>query len=364
MTNDSDEAIRMRGIFVLAASAAAFGSSWPIRAHASRQSLARRGSYGFKHGIRVPSRRGFLAPAASPSSALMAASSNLWLQLRGGFTRGELLVDLGFLSALLVPVVRNEIVLRMVTLSSSLFFLMSALLPYPHINWAAVLAQCVLITRGCRLLVSTIAERRVSLSADEVELYHSAFEGDLTVQEYRALLDCGGSIVEAQEGEVIVAEQSPDADFAILAKGMCNVFRRSRKIDTLGPGDFFGNVLSVAAKQKEPLNATETVIAASEVTYIKWDTDKLLQIMAQKPSIRAAVLSVIGKDEAKKFNRMDWDDVREMKRKWFQPTFLPAVPPEQLPGAIVDAVADAFDKGRQEATDIENVASSPSQSAA
>lgn len=348
----------MRRIFVLAASAAAFGSSWPNSAHALRHSRARRGSCGLMHDVGVPSRSEGLALAASSSSALMAASSNLWLQLRGGFTRGELLVDLGFLSALIVPVVRNEILLRIVTLSSSLFFLMSALLPYPHVNWAAVLAQCVLITRGGRLLLSTIAERRVSLSADEVELYHSAFEGDLTVQEYRALLDCGGSIVEAQKGDVIVAEQSPDADFAILAKGLCNVFRRSRKIDTLGPGDFFGDVLSVAAKQKEPLNATETVIAAGEATYIKWDTDKLLQIMAEKPSIRAAVLSVIGKDEAKKFSRMDWDDVREMKRRWFQPSFLPAVPPEQLPGAIVDAVADAFDKSRHEAMDSEDEASS------
>ncbi|KAJ8613909.1 hypothetical protein CTAYLR_009573 [Chrysophaeum taylorii] len=248
---------------------------------------------------------------------------------------GEAVADLGFLAALVVPVVKNEVLLRVVTLGSSLCFFLSSVVPYPNVNWAAIGAQLVLIARGTNLFFRSIAERRLAFSAWEIELYHNLFE-DLKLHEFRALLDCGAKTRVAQDGEVLVAEDSLGADFGVLTGGECRVESRGQIVDVLTPGDCFGNELSVAAMQKHPTVATESIIAAGTATYIKWNTDALLQMMAEKVAIRAAIFAIVARDEARRIVHMDWNEVRELKRKWYQPKFLPAVPPEHLPRVIAD----------------------------
>mmetsp|Transcript_5194 Transcript_5194/g.7712 ORF Transcript_5194/g.7712 Transcript_5194/m.7712 type:complete len:354 (-) Transcript_5194:157-1218(-) len=287
--------------------------------------------------------------------------------LRGGFmSGGEFFTDAGFVAAVVAPIVKSEILLRSVSLSSSLFFLTSALWLWPKVNWVSVVAQFVFIARASSLLKRAITERRVTFTTDEIRIYEQLFD-DLQLHEYRALLNAGSKVVCAEKDEVLVAENASDWGFMVLTKGTCKVMRKGRQIDTLEPGDTFGDKLSIAAKGKDDLQdklhlAKDTIIADSDdgVEYLSWDTTDILQMMAQRVAVRAAVLSIVARDEARKINRLDWDDVQENTRRWFQPAFLPPVPVAQIPNVLAEAVVDVL---APNATNTDTFASSNSSAA-
>ena len=53
-------------------------------------------------------------------------------------------------------------------------------------------------------------------------------------------------LLRVTAGTVLVKEGSQVCDFMIIVEGAADVRRSGRKFDTLGPGDFFGEVALIA----------------------------------------------------------------------------------------------------------------------
>lgn len=249
--------------------------------------------------------------------------------LRGGFQLTDVFfTDAAFVAGVMAPVVRSELAMRWLSLASSTLFLTSGLWNWPRVNWVAVAAQVFFISRGLAVLRRMLGERRVAFTPREIRVYHDNFE-ELKLHEYRALLDAGARLVEASKGQVLVEEGAPDHGFMLLTKGRCFVKRGTRHIDTLEAGDCFGDCLSIAAMTKTT-NATASVVADADVEYVCWDTACLVQTMARRITVRAAVLGVVAKDEARRILRLDWDEVRDTS--W-----------TQIPAVVADAVVSTLE---------------------
>ena len=68
--------------------------------------------------------------------------------------------------------------------------------------------------------------------------------------------------IQVGRGEVLAREGRIGREFFLIISGMVSVTRQGRRINTLGPGDYFGQL---AAKNPGPRNATVTALSDHDV---------------------------------------------------------------------------------------------------
>ncbi len=90
--------------------------------------------------------------------------------------------------------------------------------------------------------------------------------------------------VQVGEGYVLATEGQIDRDFFLILSGMVKVTQKDRQVNTLGPGDFFGEL---AALNPGPRNATVTALSDVDVLIIG---PRELNAMAEIPGFRDALL--------------------------------------------------------------------------
>jgi CRP/FNR family cyclic AMP-dependent transcriptional regulator len=61
--------------------------------------------------------------------------------------------------------------------------------------------------------------------------------------------------IDFRPGKTLIKEGTPGREFFVLAEGTAEISRKGRKIDSAGPGDFFGEMALLA---DQPRNATVT----------------------------------------------------------------------------------------------------------
>jgi CRP/FNR family transcriptional regulator, cyclic AMP receptor protein len=100
------------------------------------------------------------------------------------------------------------------------------------------------------------------------------------LSEVARLAEC----VQVGEGEVLTREGRIGREFFLILSGSAGVTQRGRRVNTLGPGDFFGEL---AAMNPGPRNATVTALSDLDVLIIG---PREFQSMADIPGFRDALL--------------------------------------------------------------------------
>ncbi len=90
--------------------------------------------------------------------------------------------------------------------------------------------------------------------------------------------------VQVGEGEILTREGRIGREFFLILSGTLGVTQKGRRVNTLGPGDFFGEL---AAMNPGPRNATVTALSDLDVLIIG---PREFDAMADIPGFRDALL--------------------------------------------------------------------------
>jgi CRP-like cAMP-binding protein len=112
-----------------------------------------------------------------------------------------------------------------------------------------------------------------------VPLFAAASQADL--RRIAAIAD----EVDIREGKEMTREGARGREFFVILEGTADVRRKGRKIRSLGPGDFFGEVALVSRKPR-----TATVIATSPVRTIVITERSFRQLLESQPRIGVKIL--------------------------------------------------------------------------
>ena len=94
--------------------------------------------------------------------------------------------------------------------------------------------------------------------------------------------------IDLPEGKVLITEGDAGREFFVLVDGTADVARGGKKVATLGPGDFFGEIALIS---KTPRNATITTTSPVRALVI---TDRAFrQLLERWPDIAVGVLTAL-----------------------------------------------------------------------
>jgi CRP-like cAMP-binding protein len=94
--------------------------------------------------------------------------------------------------------------------------------------------------------------------------------------------------IDLREGQVLTREGERGREFFVLIEGTADVHRRGRKVNTMGAGDFFGEIALVSDRPR-----TATVTATSAVRALVVTDRAFRKLMRDVPSIQVKVLEAI-----------------------------------------------------------------------
>jgi CRP-like cAMP-binding protein len=112
--------------------------------------------------------------------------------------------------------------------------------------------------------------------------------------------------IHVSEGEVLTREGRIGREFFLILSGSVEVTQRGRRVNTLGPGDFFGEL---AAMNPGPRNATVTALSDLDMLIIG---PREFDAMADIPGFRDALL----KSMARRLRSADARLAAALDQRW------------------------------------------------
>jgi CRP/FNR family cyclic AMP-dependent transcriptional regulator len=94
--------------------------------------------------------------------------------------------------------------------------------------------------------------------------------------------------IDLNEGKEMTREGTPGREFFVLLEGTADVKKNSRRVNTLGPGDFFGEIALVS---REP--RTATVIATSPVRALVITDRSFRRLLDDAPQVQTKVMEAM-----------------------------------------------------------------------
>jgi CRP/FNR family cyclic AMP-dependent transcriptional regulator len=94
--------------------------------------------------------------------------------------------------------------------------------------------------------------------------------------------------IDVREGTVLTSEGDRGREFFVLVEGTADVRRKGRKVNTMGAGDFFGEIALVSERPR-----TATVTATSPVRLLVVTDRAFRALMRNLPSIQLKVLATL-----------------------------------------------------------------------
>lgn len=203
-----------------------------------------------------------------------------------------LLIHIGALFYIIAFLIRDEMKLRLLVLSGSVFYMLYYYL-FPDVPlWDAILTTVILTLANLIVLFRILLERSVlALSAEEKQLF-KAFEG-FSPGQFRQLL----KIAEwhtAQSSDVLTTENEPLSKLYFIFEGSVHAKKGVHKF-TLGDGNFIGEIAFVL---KGP--PTADVSALPGTRYVEWESAGIERLMAKSSSFENAMMALLSRDLADK----------------------------------------------------------------
>ena len=94
--------------------------------------------------------------------------------------------------------------------------------------------------------------------------------------------------IDLREGKELTIEGRPGREFFVLVEGDADVKKGNRRINRLGPGDFFGEISLVTRRPR-----TATVTATSPVRALVITDRSFRALLEHQPEIQGKVMSAL-----------------------------------------------------------------------
>ena len=94
--------------------------------------------------------------------------------------------------------------------------------------------------------------------------------------------------IDLHEGKEMTREGAPGREFFVLLDGTADVKKNSRRVNTLGPGDFFGEIALVSHEPR-----TATVIATSPVRALVITDRSFRRLLDDAPQVQTKVMEAM-----------------------------------------------------------------------
>jgi CRP-like cAMP-binding protein len=94
--------------------------------------------------------------------------------------------------------------------------------------------------------------------------------------------------IDLHEGKEMTREGAPGREFFVLLDGTADVKKNRRRVNTLGPGDFFGEIALVS---REP--RTATVISTSPVRALVITDRSFRRLLDDAPRVQTKVMEAM-----------------------------------------------------------------------
>ena len=94
--------------------------------------------------------------------------------------------------------------------------------------------------------------------------------------------------IDLHEGKEMTREGAPGREFFVLLEGTADVKKSRRRVNTLGPGDFFGEIALVS---REP--RTATVTATSPVRTLVITDRSFRRLLDESPQVKTKVMEAM-----------------------------------------------------------------------
>jgi CRP-like cAMP-binding protein len=94
--------------------------------------------------------------------------------------------------------------------------------------------------------------------------------------------------IDLREGKELTKEGRPGREFFVLIEGEADVKKGTRRINTLGPGDFFGEIALVTQRPR-----TATVVTTAPVRALVITDRSFRSLLEHQPAIQGKVMSAL-----------------------------------------------------------------------
>jgi CRP-like cAMP-binding protein len=94
--------------------------------------------------------------------------------------------------------------------------------------------------------------------------------------------------IDLREGKEMTREGTPGREFFVILEGSADVRKRGRKINSLKPGDFFGEIALVTSVPR-----TATVAATSPVRALVVTDREFRHLLEESPDIKTRVMQAM-----------------------------------------------------------------------
>ena len=94
--------------------------------------------------------------------------------------------------------------------------------------------------------------------------------------------------IDLRDGKEMTRQGAAGREFVVLLEGTADVRKNGRKINTLGPGDFFGEIALVS---REP--RTATVTATSPVRTLVITDRSFRRLLDESPQVKTKVMEAM-----------------------------------------------------------------------